>query len=550
MQYKELNLFNTSYRIPVDDKVPPELCPRDEIVDPAHVKMVMEDEHGQWHLCELGGSPFYAKYLQHDEQRCAGLQIDGFYVVTEHPTMFSSLNTCVQTKAHLYEWLAYWWNKAVLFTVPLYIVPETGEMCFVANTYPLHKIHVISASSPDILIDIVHFHGYTMANGLSLFVAMARLGKVDKHDAASIITMLKNALGGFYQAVTEPWHTIYYSHVVMHVADNPWLYAHMGKNIAPACVRDALVETDEDEDGEFISSIVFSNKVYYETVRTVMLPNVRCDLIKRYDTPWHKCPYDTEEGDSCFPDVSGIIIGATRTRKATKWFIESMPSLVQELKENTKQSENKILEKLYTTLCHLYNTASTFQPRLCYSRIRQIWQHVFTEYDPDGVCINTLLNRWMLRHVLATYMFHRGYIEHMLYCIDPPFAFLKDVFEAYSDSINIFKHVSHRVICDHKEAIADWLTNSNIKDHQGEPVLIVSKTMQQLFQMCYPDTHFYEFYKVYLHRRIYSRFQAIYQGFGMLTNKDSTKWPYVPAIHTVGMLMHDYVTRHPELLYA
>jgi hypothetical protein len=555
MQYHELNVFNQTYMMPLSERRDPRFLPREEIADPRKIYRVLYYPC-TWDLFQYNESVLYRSWIpwrRSWNSKEHTVQSTGVYVLSEHPSMFSSMRELLKgpmSRARLVTWLDEWWSTPWMISSPLFSqqLPEgVHATCFVVNNrYPVQRIPILSTVGMDVVSQMIAGQAYTMCNGLTLVLALHRLELFPKTVLRDALThLLEKHHGDLFQPVSSTWEAIYYSHPTPHVADLPWLYSLMGtRPCHPTISR--LFQPDDD------SSFVIGNAFHgaYFSHHTVTLPTLH--VVQHPHTElqgeWLIPSLDLDEADSFVPDIPGFVLGITRTRANWQWWCQHHPEYLHGIAEHFASAED-CLESLLRPVLHFYVHAKDFQPRLCFSKLKHLWRHILNILDPEGHMIGPLINRWMIKRVVIAHLRSKGHhVVHWLPSI--PYFFLQDVFERCTGSLSLglYEQCSHRVYTHYHDDIADlpFVIGRGVPggDRSYSRVRVSSMAM---FQNITTGV-FHEFYLRYVCPRITSRLLGIEKGFGIREHQAASLDRRRPHMHLIGSLVLEWVRENRDAL--
>lgn len=553
MQYQEINLFNTAFISPFTEKRPVSLYVREDIIDTHKIELACSGTV-EWKLVEYHDHVYFMAWIpltsRFTKVKNGKIQQLGVYVFTDTPSMFETAHQC-----HTHEWLSHYWNKLFLMTTPvLQYVPQSSTHTrdmhidfFISNTYPLQKAMILGHSVHTTWIDMLDNRSYTIGNGLTLFLTKVKTGYVQQLVAKHCIQHLFREYGtDLYQAVGDRWMELYYEHPTMHVCDNPYFYCAMGNPCVPYEIFEMFTPHDED----IIMNHAHGNTRVLSTIRSIMLTNFKPDWWEQFTgEAWYVCPFDIDTEDEYAPNLASFYLSMVKTKASWNWWMRHHEEYLESLHVllSKYHSSTRLIETVLQPLLHLYEHAKEYQPILCYSRLRTLWQQLLFKFDPNGEFVIPMIQRWSLRYMFIHSLKVSGYISQPGWEFQPPVAFLKDVVELYSDTCDLYQKYSLRIYSEYDRMIARMFP-----DLQHDTALRSNFHTIKVLQTAPKHSTFHIFYKTFLKARIESRLLGIYHGFGMFENKKSsmTKWQHVSGLHTVGFLVLEHLRENRIHLYA
>lgn len=559
MEYFEQNLFNASVIVPYHEKRPIHLCPQTEIIGFHNMKRLLLPQYplAEWKLFIYHDFSYYYTWVSTNDfhhSRYGDIYETGFFVMVERPRFFDMLRN--GESADWTRWLIESWDTQFLVTVPvLRFVPKSSSMSpvyidyFIPNTYPVRKRVTDVSPSADLLEHILDEKGYTMANGFTMFLTLVKGGVIDLATARSATTRLFFQRGHeLFHEVTERWHHLYYEHPAMHVCDNPWFFANMGASPVPL----DLLQMLQPEDDDYIINMQHGFVHNVSTTKTLMLPHFNPRRWEEFKgEAWYVCPVELTTDDRYFPNVTALYVGVTRSRAAWAWWKRNYREYFEGVREAMRSTcDIHFMEFMLQPILHLYNTAKEYSPRLCYSKLRQLWNQVLTYFQPSADSIIRMIQKWGIKFTFVHTLRVVESMSSISWEFAPPFVFLKDVIERYKEACALYEPITLRVYSDFERILVRHFPMvERVSNEEGRHLLTRFETME-LFRMSPRKSSFYHIYKSYLLPRIKSRLQALYHGFGMFEGQESTKWEHVAGIHTVGFLVMEHIKKNKDILYA
>ena len=406
---------------------------------------------------------------------------------------------------------------------------------------PNHSVHTT-------WMDMLAARSYTIGNGMTLFLAMMKVGHIPTHTGKTSIRHIFHQFGvDMFQPVAERWTELYYGHPTMHVCDNPYYFAAMGTPCVPYEIFELFSLPNEDD---VVMNASHGNYRIISTLKSVILTQFRPEWWERVmGTAWYECPLHIQTDDEYAPNLASFFLAMVSTKPAWKWWLKHEEEYLASLHELLSRTHApiRLLENLLQPILHLYEHAKEYTPTLCYSRLRYLWKTLLRRFDPECKYVIQLIQRWSLRYTFIHVLKTRGYISQPGWEFEAPVAFLKDVVEIYGDACDLYRRIPLRIYSEYDQLIA-----CTYPDLRHDTALHSNFHTIKVLQLAPTHATFHIFYQTFLKPRIESRLFGVYQGFGMLENKNSSvsSWRKVNGLHTVGFLVLDYLREHRDNLYA
>jgi len=569
MLYIEIHLPNQLFISPPFDRRPTAFCPREEIAEPAKLYKLVQTA-SQWSSIDIADGEFQRAWIPWKKSwnlQSGSFKTSGLYVVSKDTEIFSSMKALLDssmTRSGVRKWLEKWHATPFLVTGPVFHYREHSDMYSIAyamgNTFPVQRT-LLNLIGVDCTLQMIISHSYTIANGLTLLLAMYRMGAIPYPMIHHAISHLKDsfATDWYITHVPEDWEMLYYSHVTPQIADHPWYYVLHGHVDNKAALYDLLHEdsamNDPDEDGIVYQTVGLSmQKSAFTSSANAVLHGFDPTLWNRYilESCWPCTPVHMEEGDTFDPDVATLFRAVVSTRGSWKWWQKHAAPVLQYISASYT-SVFCALEDMLNTCSYLYQFAKESGSKPCYSRIRRLWKQVIQYLDADHKHINSYLHKNILRVFLLDNLASHHHTENTNISPTLSFAFLKDIFDICSEKLDIYTERRLVVYSKHIDFIAAILQElggnldrSSISSH----VLYYYRNTIQMFQSIRPTHIYHHFYRRYMYKRIVTKLLAIQKGFGVKEDQQATVLvsKEVSNMYLVGSILLDYMQDHKKLL--
>jgi len=485
-------------------------------------------------LLEIINVPYYKEFSFYDIK----IHSDSFHVLTEDMKILQTfylllfiidIDTNIG-KELLLLWLIENWNKLIIFTTPFYREKTTADLFMISNQYPqlgyynskLLKIYEINK--------ILDRKSYIICNGLTIFLAMHRYGKINKNISEYILKELYRKLNFIiYQKVPKKWESLYYVSNMFQIADFPWYYVCTGPYFAHYKIIKLFSSEAED-----IIYINRNNRIIYTSVQSLIFPYFNKNIWQLFDRKnisWLDKLKNTETNDVIIPNISQFIMAILSSRNAWKWFLESS-DIIYEIKKNTTYNTYTLLIKILKTCFYLYNyKCCQSDSQYSYHRIRSLWKIVCEKLDYNCVEIPKILHSIIFKKDIYINLKLNDLYSCEWQNIDIPYAFYKDLFDTYKEKLNIL--VKHRfTILDVSTSILNVIYKSEIQSNKIDRSIFDSmkKSTNQTSEV---------FYKEYIKKNILFKLLIIKKVFFCSNDHN---------LYTIGNLLIKYLKNNKEVL--
>lgn len=566
MLYLELNLINQLYLVPPIDRRPVKFCPREEIADPLKLNKII-NYINQWDYVTIMGESYFRGWIPWNKKwnfKNGVLNSSGVYVLTNHTNMFQSMKELLEnpTPDNVRDWLELWYDTCFLVSGPMLHFRELdayhSDSYFVNNRYPVQRVS-FNLFATDYLSQMILSQSYTICNGLTLLLAMYRLSYISMESLAYATSVLPrdgdNIDTNFN--VAEVWSVLYNFHPTPHIADNPWYYLLMSKQKISYDITNLFKPSLENIDNEEFFHMQVSQTMItavYSTPNTVSIQHFDKEKWDNLlNTNWPLPPFalddDPEDTDTFIADMSSLFLNAVRTKTSWKWWNNNKITLFNKLLEHFDfKIPYDTYYEIINACLNLYINSKEHFPRLPYNRIRKIWNDIIINLDPYFINTNTFLHKTIIKYFLVDKLSnYDGTPTFVITNIaSMPYVFLKDVFDNYSDKINIYNEKRICIYSKYRNLIVNILqeNSSNTKielSDTDDNLLYYKSTLIYLFKSIIDTSIYGIFYKNYLEKRITNKLLSIKKGFGIVDGTEATICNKSSDIHIVGIVMLNYL---------
>jgi hypothetical protein len=360
--------------------------PRREIADPEKLLKCIQDE-GKWNISKPDGLYYVKKINWRKRLKTLWPEVDegDFYIMCQIPQMFRE---CVNV-SNVFEFLEKWWDTPFLITTSIYHSLDDYTYGIPNGLHPPQRHQLRSGF---MFNDLLKGRCYTIANGLTLILAMHRLrvtSEKPKEFAGHLLQFIgKHDYSRLYQKVDDVWGHLYYGHSTHHIADFPCFYVCMGPKFAHPLITYTLLHTD----AESIPNVISTTRVVFTSYKSAMLPYLHGHV-------WN----NLMEAFVGKPDIIGMLTAIVCNRSAWKWWCSKGQN-------NTLRrwiSNGHIVRFLKSSFI-LYNNGSD-NGNVCRSRLRKLWDYMITEFGEEVTKVLPLVIRD------SPYTFMQSYIANIKY---------------------------------------------------------------------------------------------------------------------------------------
>lgn len=344
MQFYEWHRINCTYSNNVGNY-------RQEIASPQRLLFcVLDNIYNPWRIYRHDGCVLYYKRFHH------------YFILTQKPRMFDFSFSTPE------DWLENHWDTLAIITT------DISNNIATSNNYHQTRVYIAGHHPENILDDLIDEKCYTVFNGLTLFLALHRIGILKCNTIYATLQQFV-ATNGVQplQNVPDDWHEIYYDRNIPNIADHPWYYLCMGIPWADRKIMELFRWNDIDPFPEMVTQ----SMVVFTSAHTAMFPYFNISFWKSHEE-W--LSFD----ENIIPDYTGFFMGVTRTKRAFKWYLNNHENVATKFRQVVTPS---YCYRLFHTLFNIYN--SGYQQ----ARIRRIWKlYILT------CCQPRLLNYLLRRH--------------------------------------------------------------------------------------------------------------------------------------------------------
>lgn len=526
-------------------RVPCDVCPREEIASPSKLLAFSQTNVYDWDPINIFEQQYQRAWIQHRTRYTAissKIKSHGLYALTQRPDMFMTVlhvNDC--SVDDILHWLRHYALTPVIITNPLlsYRTKYQEILYFVTNTFPQRTVHV--APLTDLTHQMMVHNAYTIANGLTLAIAMHRLGVWSSPAFLEALTFWFQETENPYTDITSDIQDLVVQHLIPHICDHPYFYACMGKHKANIHVLRAIHNKYEvyepfiqqhDQHTQVITSAALQ-----------MLPYTPMDLFDYVTSSAVQEEYAVGSGGTRV-DIGGLMQSMFTQRGVWKrWKLIYRDTLLRYSQRSS--SVDDFIDQCMRRICMIYKRGVHQGGRVKTGRIRAFWQQIMEVLDPK----KDRLKRWVHRHIVLQYirrkMQENGHVNTG-WLPNIPVPFLLDLFRSMDGAWKIWE----------PHPITITSINNNIGDVFPDAIIKLTTVEDQTW------------YSYSIHKPI-AYFMSVapshsssYQFLCILKSiaRDKLRFlhsaflrPLIPHMcenegYTLWMILHDYFTSHKEKL--
>jgi hypothetical protein len=379
------------------------------------------DDDGPWLITDWYGEKYMYKYISYPEQVSQakhGVVADGFWVFTTTPGIF------MQKCAHdVYSWLHTWGDAYFCITTPVFHKEGTSQFFSVVHKH--HCKPLIINQREDILQQLISESCYAICNGMTLAIALHRLGVVTKQQICHDVSMYFDDIGTevWYRHLPEEYNSLYIRSTMPHIADFPHIYACMGAQKASTELMNILFyKYDMLQEQSIVTGISPNRCIYYTSRTASALPYVSQRLRHVFDIEKLVCKDLTsvitnDDTSLHAPDLFGILSNVVASRGMTKWWRKGAGRRIIESVIELLDSKTVALTFILKRLFYLYD-----QNNFPKSRIRSIWNGILCMRDVySKEDIHTWLQKYLIVRDIKNTSGTKSWFPY------PPVAFMWDI---------------------------------------------------------------------------------------------------------------------------
>ena len=583
MNYREIHLINNSIYISPNEYRSTKYCPREEIAHPHKLYTIVENIPTQWDTHTHGHETFYCAWFQWNKEFLSYDQYINtslFHVIVERPAMFKTFKDIIENADYynedeidnlnleetplcraLKEWLIRWWNCPFLITIP--ILHDDNGAFLTNNTYPPMRMSLNTYTPQEYLSMQLNHRSYTVANGLTLFLAYHRMGIIKASIASPILTSFVRTHDPYiFQDVNDKWHDLYYGNNIAQIADFPGYYVCTGPNFA----HENIVRIFEPLLDYNFALNIYPTAVIYTSPYSAMFPHFNAKIWEQFreTEDWLNLQaVDIPGGDVIYPDITGLLHGVMTTKGSWRYWLNNFDDILMNLAA-CYISRDKLLEEIFQTCCYFYKYGSPHIYKKSFKKkVRHIWNASLFILDFDKHLIPIVFTRYLLKYHMYSRFKALGHYMGDLLIHEMPYGLLKDILKVGCDKISMYNIIKFHIISNHIDVIRIVYPDieytvvpielpDDVTENIGAAVMqqiltipryIIRRNNIQIFKESIPRSVMNTFYNTCIEKHIISRLCAIYKGFGIFSKEGLLYDSY-----TLGKLIIEFLKNHKDYL--
>lgn len=428
MWYTQLHTVNTVFVQTPGGKLPLNLQESHEVAQPEKLLAVIDAKSTPW---KQSGSHFY-KFIPWSHTFRCGVEALGFYVLVCDQNLFDDL-----TVDNIAGWLENNGDQQFCISCP---VLRYEDNVYTLQSNPFRDNYVWLENAATLKKNKMD---WSVCNGTSIIIAFHRMGFLDDQTSIDLLRKFIDQHGKYPKNIIMP---IYVWTNTVHIADQPFLYACMGKTTHINVILFLLKVYHVKPSCMLYERIMYQDTVY-TTATVARLPHITRDQLLHFDLSllWKTSTTDVMENN-----ISGLF-----------GLILSEPSMFDWWNTSGKKYMSNILdciagftqENALTYLMKILFHYGSEMLRDAYpiERVRKVWQHVLSVYDREYI------PKWFKKYLRLM----RRQDKDDAWMAEPPHEFLEDISQTY----DIFAtRIYHALKCfDHCTNIGRYTSHLDAK---------------------------------------------------------------------------------------
>lgn len=580
MKYHEIFLMNQIYVTHPTIRIPPRLCPRDEISHPNKIIDIIFMPQQRWRAIEINQRNVQYRRIEYDKEFYDDISSSHLYVISEKLLIFEDARRVdTHSSEDMLSYLSKHHSNMFVITCPVFRFFRNSQQLDTYYSIPVNVLNnqvFIEMGTILELRNLIDTQCYTVCNGLTIFLAMVRGGVWSPKEAG--IALKKWVSMNNQQLFTdaddifdELWQYLYTIHPVPMIANFPAYYATMYPPVPCSFFTHLKIE-DSIPLSQFIQDIDGNNvKCLYASPITSMFPYFNKSIFDYYNPKFldhdtndenilFQTPFELDYEDLQQLDIEGFIIGIIRSRRAWKWWKQNGPVYLRKIWD-LNNSSHSFFNHFLQILFYLYDRPYK-NIKYSKSRIRSIWNMALIVFNISHfdiyMCIATnVIKKTVYNTFNVTRLFK-----------NMPMSFLIDVFTYYHDINNdINNNINKNKIewfCNHKYKLythhdtnvmlAAFAPFIHLNDEPDEPDEILNDNDHEyiltcsIYNLLKLDPDYNLFIKHIIDKRIAKKILCIDKIFGLQQDESTVLNISDSNAYVIGMIFKDYLQSHRENL--
>lgn len=552
---KELPCINNVIVLHPFKRVPYDVCTREEIACPYKLLAVCQTPVDQWDDIIINDISFKRTWVQmRKKYPSVSRKISslGFYCVSKSgdESMFHTILALEDDAEQLYEWLTLYGKTYAAITCPVFCYRNKFHdmIYYVTNAYPPQSFQAIPTI--DITEQLLNESAYTMMNGLTLLIALHRLGHFSEQPCLEAmdrwIEDLKKENKSIYSDVTPDIQELIVQHQIPHVCDHPFYYSCMGRDKASMYVMSYLKQQYNImepfvqlhlQDGRLVTNAALQ-----------MLPHVPIQIMDfvsmLQDDDDDEEDEDENDDHLTETDLGGLMQAMFCQRGMWKrWMATYKYNLSRYC--DISSSKDQFIERCLRRTFQYYNKGSNVGI-VRTSRICEFWKQVIQVVDKTKTLIPNFLTKYIMLSYIQQELKKRG-MDTGVWIPDIPIAFLMLVVKEYGEKWDIFSKTQGVMIMscnpDFEHIFPNASRGEEVRDGKTYKKYYVKRQLISLMDDMQAGTTLHTFCKL-MKQKLQMRVQLLHHAF----MKPTISCLSENEGYTIWMIIQDFLQDHRQLL--
>lgn len=459
MFFDELNISNVNFIRPLyDTLVINKYCYRDEVAHPRKLQEIcINGESIEWNIYTYDNIPFFSSIIPWNAPYSSyGHDINAMYfrVLCRRPSMFDE----VISYTHINQFKQ-WLNRYndAMFVITHCIVSEDDDVRYICSLDGNCLLDNLAYKSDEEMAYIIDNKCYTVCNGVTLILALIRMGRIDVATSCELMRYFFPAgkLLSYFQYVDDDWHSLYYNNLSHQVADFPSLYICHGPDFSYREILEFFYPLNDIYHIPYFQ--LHTHTVSIALPQSIMFPNFNQEHWEKHDSVY-KYMYETitlrnihdaanpeAVATPVCPDFAGLVQAFSKSEEALEYWNQYSADILHatlvnrstnddsDNTQNENENDRKTIPQLMKEKHILFFLKACFhyfkygsQTQMNKARIRKIWVDIlqFISHDALLNVVSTLyvLNPTMMYNIMYETI-PIEFLEDVLHIITPDMLF-------------------------------------------------------------------------------------------------------------------------------
>lgn len=535
-------------------RIPHDICPREEIASPSKLLALCQVRQNGWDPVTIHGEEYHRAWIQmriRYPSLSTKVSSMGFYGLASDQQMFTSVLEVEDDKNEIITWLRNYGLSPFIITCPLfsYRTKYQEVLYTLTNTFPQRVLHI--APMTDLTTQMINSNAYTIGNGLTLAIAMHRLGFWADPTFSEALAQWLEEEELAYTNITPELQPLIVQHLIPQVCDHPYFYACMGSQKASISVIETLRSKyalsepfiqQQSEEYRVLTSAALQALPY--------TPLHILDHVTKYAIPSGDDEEDESDDLMTFTstrtDIGGLL-HALFTKKGLwkRWLNTYHESLVRysDVADSTEDFIDRTLKRTFM----LYKKGS-HHGKVYTSRIRTFWKQVMEVLDPK----QTRMQKWIHKYVIMEHInqeLEKQNVYGAFWLPKVPVAFFVEMLRIYGSKWSIFDPSATNItIMTSYEHICNIFPEAIVEVDESNPsrpykIIKIRRSLYSYLQHMPKHSTMHCFAKL-IKETAQERLRILHTGFMR---------PAIPRLnendgYTIWMILQDYFKTNKEAL--